>query len=76
MHCLFLRISKNINFLFSSRFVAVHYPLDYNQSANDVGALKIRIMKFMLPVVGLAFMFNTTKFFEAKYTYSEYSKTL
>ena len=61
---------NNFSFL-SSRFVAVHYPLDYNQSANDVGALKIRIMKFMLPVVGLAFGFNTTKFFEAKYTYSE-----
>ena len=70
------QLNINIFSFLSSRFVAVHYPLDYNQSANDVGALKIRIMKFMLPVVGLAFGFNTTKFFEAKYTYSEYSKTL
>lgn len=53
------------------RYVAVHYPLNYNQAVNDVNALRQRIIKFLLPVCGLSIMFNVTKFFEATYKYGK-----
>ena len=55
-----------------SRYVAVHYPLNYSQAVNDVYALQKRICQFLLPVCGLSLTFNITKFFEATYIYSKY----
>ena len=49
--------------------MAVHYPINYSNSANDVNALRKRIIKFLLPVCGLSLIFNVTKFFEATYKY-------
>ena len=51
------------------RYMAVHYPINYSNSANDVNALRKRIIKFLLPVCGLSLIFNVTKFFEATYKY-------
>lgn len=47
------------------RYVAVHYPLDYNQAMNDVGLMKRRLMRYIGPVLVSSVLFNLTKFFEA-----------
>ena len=68
-----LRDSELLHHLFYiSRYVAVHYPLNYSQAVNDVYALQKRICQFLLPVCGLSLTFNITKFFEATYIYSKY----
>ena len=55
--------------LYPFRYMAVHYPINYSNSANDVNALRKRIIKFLFPVCGLSLIFNVTKFFEATYKY-------
>ncbi len=47
------------------RYVAVHYPLDYNQAMNDSHAVRKRLLKYVGPVFVLALAFNAVKFFEA-----------
>ena len=49
------------------RYIAVHNPLDYNQSNNDPNAKKKRLAKYLFPVVIVSILFNIPKFFEAKY---------
>ena len=51
------------------RYIAVHYPLDYNQAMNDSHAMRKRLVKYVGPVFLLAFVFNIVKFFEARITY-------
>jgi len=34
------------------RYVAVHYPLDYNQAMNDSHAVRKRLAKYVGPVTG------------------------
>ena len=51
------------------RYVAVHYPLDYNQAMNDVNAIRKRLVKYVGPCLILAFLFNILKFFEANVRY-------
>ena len=58
--------------LYPFRYMAVHYPINYSNSANDVNALRKRIIKFLFPVCGLSLIFNVTKFFEATYKYGNY----
>ena len=48
------------------RYVAVHYPMDYNQAVNDANAIRNRLQKYVGPVTLLALAFNVVKFFEAK----------
>ena len=47
------------------RYVAVHYPLDYNQAMNDSHAVRKRLVKYVGPVFALALLFNVVKFLEA-----------
>jgi len=47
------------------RYVAVHYPLDYNFAMNDESAQYRRAFKYAFPVVTLAITFNIPKFLEA-----------
>ena len=47
------------------RYIAVHYPLDYNQAMNDSHAVRKRLLKYVGPVFALALLFNVPKFFEA-----------
>ena len=51
------------------RYIAVHYPLDYNQAMNDSHAIRKRLMKYVGPVMILAIVFNLGKFFEGKIVY-------
>lgn len=55
------------------RYIAVHYPLDYNQAMNDSHAIRRRLVKYVGPVFVLAFAFNIVKFFEAKVGYRKVS---
>ena len=57
------------------RYVAVHYPLDYNQAMNDVNAIRKRLLKYVGPCLILAFLFNILKFFEANVKYEERNGT-
>ena len=45
----------------------MHNPLDYKKAINDASALKHRLVKYLLPVLVAAFIFNIPKFFEATY---------
>ena len=50
----------------------MHYPLNYSQTANDnTGALRRRMLKYLLPVITLSAAFNVTKFLEATYDYGK-----
>ena len=51
------------------RYIAVHYPLDYNQAMNDSNAIRKRLVKYVAPVLALAILFNLAKFFEAEIEY-------
>ena len=51
------------------RYIAVHYPLDYNQAMNDSNAIRNRLVKYVGPVLFLAVAFNIVKFFEAEIAY-------
>ena len=51
----------------NGRYIAVHNPLDYKKAINDASALKHRLIKYLLPVLIAAFVFNIPKFFEATY---------
>ena len=51
------------------RYIAVHYPLDYNQAMNNSHAIRKRLMKYVGPVLILAIVFNLGKFFEGKIVY-------
>ncbi len=46
------------------RYIAVHYPLDYNQAMNDSHAMRKRLVKYVGPVSFMAVAFNWAKFFE------------
>ena len=51
------------------RYVAVHFPIDYNQAMNDVNAIRKRLLKYVGPCFILALLFNVPKLFEAKVEY-------
>ena len=51
------------------RYIAVHYPLDYNQAMNNSHAIRKRLVKYVGPVLILAIVFNLGKFFEGKIVY-------
>ena len=53
------------------RYIAVHYPLDYNQAMNDAHAVRKRVVKYVGPVLALAVAFNATKFFEGDVVWEE-----
>ena len=53
--------------IFSSRYIAVHNPIDYKQSLNDSDAIKKRLAKYLLPVIIASILFNVPKFLEATY---------
>ena len=57
------------------RYVAVHYPLDYNQAMNDVHSIRKRLLKYVGPCMVLAIVFNIPKFFEAKVEYIAQNRT-
>ena len=57
------------------RYVAVHYPLDYNQAMNDVNAIRKRLLKYVGPCLALSVFFNIPKFFEAKVEYMPQNRT-
>ena len=57
------------------RYVAVHYPLDYNQAMNDANAIRKRLLKYVGPTFLLAFAFNIVKFFEAQVKYHPVNRT-
>ena len=48
------------------RYVAVHYPIDYNQAMNDVNSIRKRLLKYVGPCFVLALVFNVPKFFEVR----------
>jgi hypothetical protein len=52
------------------RYFAVHHPIDYAQSANSPSALRNRLLKYLIPVILISFLFNGPKFFEARVGYS------
>ena len=58
-------------FISFSRYVAVHYPLDYSQAMNDKFALRQRMVRYLLPVFFLSLLFNITKFFEAEFFFGK-----
>ena len=39
---------------------------DYNQSLNSPGALRRRLLKYVIPVIAFSVAFNIPKFFEAQ----------
>ena len=39
---------------------------DYNQSMTSPGALRKRLLKYVIPVIAFSVAFNVPKFFEAK----------
>ena len=43
---------------------------DYNQSVNSPSALRNRLLKYLIPVILISFLFNGPKFFEARVGYS------
>ena len=49
-----------------TRYIAVHYPLDYSQAMHEANALTIRIFKYVSAVVALSGIFTFTKFLEAR----------
>ena len=49
------------------RYIAVHNPIDYNQSMNDAGAIKRRLCKYLLPVLAASILFNVPKFLEGTF---------
>lgn len=51
------------------RYVAVHNPLDYKQAMNDSGAIRKRLVNYLLPVVIASIIFNIPKLFEATFYY-------
>ncbi|TRY77346.1 hypothetical protein TCAL_17433 [Tigriopus californicus] len=51
------------------RYVAVHYPINYNLAMNDSRALKARLCRYLLPVICLSVAMNVTKFFEIEIHY-------
>ena len=51
------------------RYVAVHFPIDYNQAMNDANAIRKRLLKYVGPCFVLALIFNIPKIFEAKVVY-------
>ncbi|XP_040577698.1 uncharacterized protein [Lepeophtheirus salmonis] len=53
------------------RYTAVHFPLDYNLAMNDSNAMRKRLVMYVVPVVVLAILFNSAKFFEAKIYYEK-----
>merc|ERR1719322_1093261 len=52
------------------RYVAVHYPIDYNQAMNDEHANLFRLLKYVVPVFTFACVFNVPKFLEATIVYA------
>ena len=47
------------------------FPItDYAQSANSPSALRNRLLKYLIPVILISFLFNGPKFFEARVGYS------
>ena len=53
------------------RYVAVHYPINYNQAMNDSRALKNRLLKYLVPVFIMTILSNISKFFEITIVYVE-----
>ena len=51
------------------RYIAVHYPLDYNQAMNDSNVNRKRLLKYVGPVLLIAIIFNLGKFFEGTVEY-------
>ncbi|TRY67647.1 hypothetical protein TCAL_15804, partial [Tigriopus californicus] len=49
------------------RFLAVRNPIDYNQAMNDAAAIRLRLLKFLLPVIIFSVLFNLPMFFESTY---------
>ena len=60
------------------RHFRINWPLtimivpitDYAQSANSPSALRNRLLKYLIPVILISFLFNGPKFFEARVGYS------
>ncbi|CAB4063238.1 unnamed protein product [Lepeophtheirus salmonis] len=51
------------------RYIAVHYPLTYNQAMHESNALPKRIAKYISCVLFLSLLFSFTRFFEAEVRY-------
>ncbi|TRY79731.1 hypothetical protein TCAL_16111, partial [Tigriopus californicus] len=58
------------------RYIAVHYPLDYNRAMNDLGAMQRRLLKYVIPVIFFSVAFNLTKFLESEVAYQNVTNTL
>ena len=48
----------------------------FSQTMNDPSALKIRVLKYVIPVVVISILFNVTKFFEIYLVWFEEEKTV
>ncbi|XP_040572688.2 G-protein coupled receptor daf-37 [Lepeophtheirus salmonis] len=46
------------------RYFAIHYPLDYSRSMNEANAVRNRWIKYVIPVIFLSILFNSSSFFE------------
>jgi hypothetical protein len=57
------------------RFIAVHYPLDYNQAMHEANALTKRLVKYVSAVTFLSVVFTITRFFEATVVYERPNNT-
>ncbi|XP_040567083.1 FMRFamide receptor isoform X1 [Lepeophtheirus salmonis] len=51
------------------RYIAVHYPIDYNQSNGCPKAIRRRLIKYLVPVLLISIIFNIPKFLEARIVY-------
>ena len=49
-----------------SRYIAVHYPIDYSQAINSPEACRRRLFKYVIPVLILATVVNLPRFFESE----------
>ena len=59
------------------RYIAVHYPINYNKSIASSSTSRRRMLKYLIPIIALSIFLNVPKFFEAKIIYkpTSYSHT-
>ena len=51
------------------RYMAVYNPYDYNRRQQDSTSQKNHVLKYVLSLIGVSFIFNISKFFESKIVY-------
>ena len=64
------------NHIFKKGSQLILYLFHLFQTMNDPSALKIRVLKYVIPVVVISILFNVTKFFEIYLVWFEEEKTV